>query len=338
MERFRQCSSVVIFNLFQYFLEFFQFHIKPFPPGLIKAANKLLLDMNLLKRLMMMTMVGGTMVWLASCNNEEDGLNDDATASAFEDVAVDTEASMDVAFEDVDNVVEAGISYDEASGGKIMRDALIECAVVTHDHENNTVTIDYGNGCEGDGRTRRGKIIVTYSDERWFKPGASRSVTFEDFYIDSVKVEGVRTITNITADESSAPQFRTEVVGGKLTWNDGTFATRDSEHTRTWSRAENPAQDESFLEGSAEGVNRDGENYSSTITERLVFKRRCGAQGYFFPVSGVIETVAPSATIVIDYGDGECDNLAEVTINGETQIIELDVKARKHVVRRRLRG
>ncbi|MEQ9378256.1 MAG: hypothetical protein RIG68_23900 [Imperialibacter sp.] len=295
--------------------------------------------MNLLKRLMMMTMVGGTMVWLASCNNEEDGLNDDATASAFEDVAVDTEASMDVAFEDVDNVVEAGINYDEASGGKVLRDPLIECAVVTHDHENNKVIIDYGDGCEGDGgRTRSGKIIVTYSDIRWFAPGATRSVTFEDFYIDSVKVEGVRTITNITADESSTPQFKTQLAGGKLIWNDGTFATRDSEHTRTWARAENPAQDESFVEGSAEGQNRDGEAYSSTITERLVFKRRCGAQGYFFPVSGVIETIAPGATIVIDYGDGECDNLAEVTINGETKTIELDVRARREVVRRRLRG
>lgn len=287
----------------------------------------------------MMTMVGGTMVWLASCNNEEDGLNDDATASAFEDVAVDTEASMDVAFEDVDNVVEAGINYDEASGGKVLRDPLIECAVVTHDHENNKVIIDYGDGCEGDGgRTRSGKIIVTYSDIRWFAPGATRSVTFEDFYIDSVKVEGVRTITNITADESSTPQFKTQLAGGKLIWNDGTFATRDSEHTRTWARAENPAQDESFVEGSAEGQNRDGEAYSSTITERLVFKRRCGAQGYFFPVSGVIETIAPGATIVIDYGDGECDNLAEVTINGETKTIELDVRARREVVRRRLRG
>jgi hypothetical protein len=294
--------------------------------------------MNLLKRLTMMTMAGATMVWLASCNNEDDGLND-SPESAFESVSVDTEASMDVAFEDVDNVAEAGISYDEASGGKLMRDPLIECAVVTHDHENNVVTIDYGDGCEGEGgRTRRGKIIVTYSDTRWFVPGTTRSITFEDFYIDSVKVEGVRTITNISADESSAPMFKTELVGGKLTWNDGTFATRDSEHTRTWSRAETPAQDESFVEGSAEGVNRDGENYSSTITERLVFKRRCGTQGYFFPVSGVIETVAPGATIVIDYGDGECDNLAEVTINGETKTIELDVKARREVIRRRLRG
>lgn len=277
------------------------------------------------------------MLWFTSCNNEDDGLNN-ATESEFEAVTVDTEASMDVAFEEVDNTVEAGINLDEGSGGKVLRDPLIECAVITHDRENKTVVIDYGDGCEGPGgRIRSGKIIVTYTDARYV-PGATRSVTFENFFVDSVQVEGVRTITNITADSISSPQFRMQLVGGKLTWNDGTFATRESDRIRTWSRADNPAQDESFVEGSAEGLKRDGESYSSVITERLVFKRRCHAQGYPFPVSGVIETTAPGTTITIDYGDGECDNLAEVTINGETQVIELDVRARRDVIRRRGRG
>lgn len=276
-------------------------------------------------------------MWLASCNTDDDGMTDDAVAG-FDDVTVDTEASVDVAFEDIDNVVEAGINFDEASGGKVLRDPLIDCAVVTHDRENKTVTIDYGDSCEGPGgRVRSGKIIVTYTDARYM-PGASRSVTFEDFYLDSVKVEGTRVITNITEGESSAPTFRTQVIGGKLIWNDGTFVTRDSDHTRTWARAENPSDDEAYVEGSSEGLNRAGEEYGSTITERLVFRRRCGVQGYYFPVSGTIETVTPGATIVIDYGDGDCDNLATVTINGETHEIELDVRARRHIVKRRMRG
>ena len=79
-----------------------------------------------------MTMIGGAMLWFTSCNNEDDGL-DNATESEFEAVTVDTEASMDVAFEEVDNTVEAGINLDEGSGGKVLRDPLIECAVITHD-------------------------------------------------------------------------------------------------------------------------------------------------------------------------------------------------------------
>ncbi len=326
---------MTLFRLFQYFLEY---PIKPLRSGCIKAANKLLLTMNLLKRLMTMTMVGGAMICLTSCNKEDDGL-DNTTLSDFESVAVDTEASMDVAFEDVDNVVEAGINFDAASGGKVLRDPMIECAVITKDEANDTVIIDYGEGCEGEGgRTRRGKILVTYSDVRWFVPGATRSVTFEDFYLDSVKVEGVRTITNISADEASEPKFKTELEGGKLIWNDGTFVTRNSVHTRSWMRAANPVDDETVVEGSSEGLNREGEAYASTISEPLVFKRRCGAQGYYFPVSGVIESTNPGMIIVIDYGDGECDNLADVTINGETKTIELDVRARREVIRKRMRG
>ena len=292
--------------------------------------------MKVLKRIAMMLLTGTSLFYMASCGNVDDAM--DATAVGFDDVTVDTEASMDVAFEDVDNSVEAGINYEATEGGKFFHDPLLECAVVTHDRDSNTVTIDYGDGCEGPGgRIRSGKILISYTDRRYV-PGASRTVTFEDFYIDSVKIEGTRKITNTTTDSTSAPQFRVEVIDGKLSWPDGTFATRNSNHTRTWTRAENPAQDESRVEGSAEGLTRKGEEYTSVVTDPLVFKRRCLAQRYFFPVSGVVETTSGENTMIIDFGDGECDNEATVTINGVTETITLDVKARKSEAMKRRRG
>lgn len=291
--------------------------------------------MKTLKRIALVLVAGSSIAYLASCGKEDDGIE---SAVGFDDVTVDTEASMDVAFEDVDNSVEAGINYEPADGGKYFQDPLLECAVVTHDRENKTVTIDYGDGCEGPGgRTRSGKILISYTDHRYV-PGASRTVTFEDFYIDSVRIEGTRKVTNITVDANSSPQFRVEVIDGRLTWPDGTFATRNSDHTRTWVRAENPAQDESRVEGSAEGLTRAGEEYSSLVTDPLVFKRRCLAQGYFFPVSGTVETTTEGVAIVTDFGDGECDNEATVTINGVTETITLDVRARKSEAMKRRRG
>jgi len=42
-----------------------------------------------------------------------------------------------------------------------------------------------------------------------------------------------------------------------------------------------------------------------------------------FPVSGIVEIVKNDATATLDYGNGECDKLATITINGVTKEIVL---------------
>jgi hypothetical protein len=42
-----------------------------------------------------------------------------------------------------------------------------------------------------------------------------------------------------------------------------------------------------------------------------------------FPVSGTVSKVKNGVETLVDYGTGECDNLASVTVDGVTTTIEL---------------
>lgn len=260
--------------------------------------------------------LAATALIMVSCGDEsEDGFSTMVEVGAVASVADD--AVAETVFEDIDNLTEAGVAFANASG-RIERDELMACAEITHDRDNKSITIDYGDGCmDVRGRFRSGVILITYTDHRSV-PGAMRTVSFDNFVVDSVQVEGTRTITNISEDTVGSVVFNVILEGGRLTYPDGTFATRAANFTRTWLRGTDPLEDEGYREGSSSGVNREGENYTVTILERIVFKRDCSRRKFFIPVAGVKEVVKGDVVAIVDYGDGECDNLYTVTVNGQT--------------------
>ena len=249
---------------------------------------------------------------LTSCSEEETVGSQDIV----EELDIDSEASLESSFEDVDLIVEAGMETIAPVSGRVDRDEILDCATITHDEVNQTITIDYGDGCEGPGgRTRAGVIRISYSDRRLI-PGAFRETTFEGFSVDGVQVEGTRRVENISASLDDSPTFSITLTGGMLTFEDETTATRASSRVRTWMRAANPVNDQTEVEGSANGIRRDGVSYSMEITERLVYKRACWARGVFIPVSGVKVFTSGDDVAVVDYGDGTCDYDVTVSING----------------------
>lgn len=257
----------------------------------------------------------GLLAFVAACSDDE------SSSPATVDVA--SESAIDEAFEEIDVITEAGMTIENANGRTAEDDETLVCSTVTRDPDNNMITIDFGDGCEGrGGRVRSGKIIITYSDRRYI-PGASRTVTFENFFIDGAQIEGTRTMANVSASENDNPRFNITLVGGRVTFEDGSTATREANHTRTWMRSGSPLTDESTLEGSASGVDRDGNTYSITITSPLVYKRACHAERVFIPVQGVQEILKGDNTGSIDYGDGTCDNIVTVTVNGVTETKEI---------------
>ena len=58
-----------------------------------------------------------------------------------------------------------------------------------------TITLDFGTGCTVENITRKGKIIAIFTD-RFRNTGAKISVTFENFYVNDHKIEGIKTIIN----------------------------------------------------------------------------------------------------------------------------------------------
>jgi len=273
-----------------------------------------------------------------ACDENDDGdLNDtSATADISAESVADLENDVDFnsADEDLELVVEdamAVVDDDVLAGGRVAQDSLdedskIRCAEVTHDLENKTIIIDYGDGCEGPrGRIRKGKIIITYTARRRV-PGSIVTYTLEDFSIDELQIEGTKTVTNLTSSEdASTVIFNVVLENGRMTWPDGTFATREYDRTRTWERHEDRFEDEYYVEGEAHGITRRGREYTVTILERIVFRRDCHRGRIFIPVAGVKVISHPGEEdLIIDYGDGRCDNIVTLTKGDRSKEIRVN--------------
>ena len=229
------------------------------------------------------------------------------------------EAVTESVFEDLDDVTYYGDVYT-TENGRIANDeeSPIHCANVSIDRESKTITIDFGDGCQDPfGRVRSGKIIITFTDHL-FMPGAQQTVTFENYSVDSIQVEGIFTKTNISEDLRDTLKYEVKLEGGKLTWPDGTFATRNADWINKRIRALNPINDVRIHDGNASGVTRSGANYTVQITKPIVWMRGClPHKRVFIPVEGIkVKTIEGGPTITIDWGDGTCDNLYTVTKDG----------------------
>lgn len=265
-------------------------------------------------------LAGILLFFLSSCNQEKetDGVD---TSSA------ELEAAYDEAFEEVDAIVELTMDYFN-EGVRVAEtqeeNEMIRCGIKTHDYENNMITIDFGDGCEGwGGRIRKGKIIIHYTDRK-YAPGSVWTVTFENFYINDIRVEGVRTCTNVTTSFEEDPSFNITLENGKLTWPDDSYAEREANHTRTWIRMGSPLRDEITLIGSANGITRRGVAYTATIVNMIRYKRACWATRIFIPVEGTkLIKREGYPDMLIDYGDGSCDALITVTVDGISREVNL---------------
>lgn len=281
-------------------------------------------------------------LFLASCTDDSEDLSGTDVSVA------QTESLTESYFEDADDVSTVAVWSDDATnGGRTdeggrrisgISDNRLKCANVTIETASSAqvgslqgvITIDFGSGCtDAKGNERKGKIIVSYSGLR-SAPGASRSVTFENYYINGIKLEGVRTITNTSSSSESSPKFNIDVVGGKAIWPDGTFATREVRHVREIVRAVNPQQDQWTVSQNpssafaASGTNRDGKAYQVNITKSLVYKCDCATGNkVFMAVEGTRELIVDGEKTVIDYGNGTCDRYITITVNGESREVEV---------------
>lgn len=244
---------------------------------------------------------------------------DDETELAAEDSqAVFAEANIDAAFEEVDNIGFSALMGTGSFNGRLEASSnrLESCATITADHDARTIIIDFGSeGCtDAQSRVRMGKVILSYTENSW-------SMTFDGFKIDDKTIEGERTIS-IVNRSADAYTMHVLLKNGKISWEDGTFVTREIDRTKTWRFAAGEWE----ISGSASGTNRKGQEYSSSITSPLLYQRSCLEQGIYIAVKGVlvIERSNPAKeTITVDFGDGSCDKLVQVTVGDFTKEIEL---------------
>jgi hypothetical protein len=158
-------------------------------------------------------------------------------------------------------------------------------------------------------------------------PGATRQIQLSDFAFKAagarqwVALEGVRTWENLSNSTENSHKTEITLTDGKATWEDGSFVTREHTFVRSWIRNNtNSLLDQLHIEGQASGTTRRGSDYNMTILEKLVYKRECViTEGIRMAVDGVKQFTMNGKTLVIDFGNGECDRIISITVNGQVR-------------------
>lgn len=261
-----------------------------------------------MKKTAIISMVfAAVLISFSSCESEDD------TTSDVDALDLEVETAQETTYEAIDQTVESAFEGLQPAG-RVSDDGttLAECVDFTHDQENKIITLDFGDGCTGHlGNVHTGTIQIEYNMAR-YEPGAYRIITFVDYAINDIKVEGTRTITNTSTTETERV-FTVELENGKLDFGDGIEVTRDASWTRTWFIGQGVVT----VSGSASGININGLDYTADVSaeDPITFTRECLMR---IPVSGVKAWTVGEVSSSIDYGDGECDRLADITINGNT--------------------
>jgi len=282
---------------------------------------------NMLKSFAFITiaMIGLTLI---SCEESESLTPEEENADLI------NESYASELFDEVEDLGDEAVDYLETESIKSTSEAdfnrynkLSPCATITKIYKEDTVeiTIDFGeeNCLCNDGRNRRGKILINHYGYYWGEGEAEIIYTFDNYFVDDNQLLGTRNVYRYTNEE----QHRVSEVLA-----DGSVILAEDAGTISWHRervrevvegSETYHKYDDVIEvtGSSNATLADGTEITSEITSPLIRDFASGCYRYF--VSGTRVITIGEEEIIIDFGDGTCDNLAEFTRNGETHTYEI---------------
>lgn len=176
------------------------------------------------------------------------------------------------------------------------------------------VTVDFGTGCtDDDGKFKQGRVIMTVG--AFWEPNASIVFNYDNYSEDNVKIEGQFTFTNQST--ATAAILRIDAQNIKLTDPNGyTFAfsgdqtyTQVAGHPTWWAW-----QDDVYeVTGTINSTLTNGETLGWSIQTPLVKANNCA---YVSKGKAILDI--NGLPVYVDYGNGNCDNQGNYTINGQT--------------------
>ncbi len=232
------------------------------------------------------------------------------------------QAVADNLTQDDNDVLNEAASDNNLMGGKgtgtNTTSNTLSCATVTVTPLSGfpkNIVIDFGTGCtSANGVFRKGKINVVLSDSLR-KSGSTAVMTFDNYYVNTFKKEGTVTWTNTSTPGTKSWQRKVE--NGKITAANGNYwlhsGIKDVVQTAGVSTPANLLDDEFSITGNHTVTNAAGKTRTSTIvsTNPLHKKTICTNID-----KGTVNVQGPNHFAIIDFGDGTCDNLATISIDG----------------------
>ena len=192
---------------------------------------------------------------------------------------------------------------------------ILACADVTVTPQNGfpkTIVIRFDSTCvSARGIVRKGVIRIVISDSLRTS-GSTAVMTFERYFVNNFKREGTHTWTNTS--QPGRKSWQRKLEGGKIISPIGKFWLHESikDVVQTAGISTARLMDDIFLiTGNASVTNAAGARRTATILSALQKKYICRNID-----KGSIKFQGPNHIAVQDYGNGDCDNIATISING----------------------
>lgn len=254
-----------------------------------------------------------------SCK-KQDVLNETVTAEQETTFEISTgQALADNVTEDANAVFMEAAASRNLLGGSTQAITTTNClngvavSVTPASGFPKTIVINFGNGhTAANGIVRAGKINIVLSDSVR-KTGSTASITFTNYTVNGFKKEGTITVTNKST--ATAKAWQRKVENGKITAPDGRYwlhsGIRDAVQIAGAATPNTLLDDTYLITGNHSVTNAAGKTKNCYITEALEKKVVCDNIA-----TGKLKVEGGNHIAVIDFGNGDCDKIATVSING----------------------
>jgi hypothetical protein len=200
-----------------------------------------------------------------------------------------------------------------------LRRRIGDCATITVTPNDTTypktVTIDFGDSCRGrDGKLRSGQIVLHFTGPIR-RPGSVVTMTFVNYYVNRVHIEGVKIFTNLS-EPPALHKWRVEVVNGRVTFPNGRGYSYDGVKTVTQigGMATNVVLDDVYrITGRSKTIFNNGLTVVLDTDDPLIKKVACP-----WISEGTLKIKINDRALRLDFGfpnNGDCDNKALLTWN-----------------------
>lgn len=256
------------------------------------------------------------LVFIYSCQKDSGAKAVDN--SPFNDNSVEKNAIVaTTTFEGISDFAQAGFISTNLKAGNI---TLGSCPTVSVNYMTipYSITLNWGTECNGSS----GKIDISMNGLMTTKENVA-TFKIENFVVDGKKVSGTTKITYSGPNSGNGWPRYDFVSEGKIVYADNSFITFRYDGVRLLAEGAATAAvgDDLWRTEihSANGVNKDGTTWTAKSTKVMVKKGDCKWYN-----SGTYEiTPSKGDKITIDFGDGNCDSKATMTVGSKVTEITL---------------
>jgi hypothetical protein len=225
---------------------------------------------------------------------------------------------VDAITDDLMSIIENEYNSQNTTGRSPQgaQDFLPECVTITSTLTggNWTTVLDFGTtGCPmPNGNILKGIITITGSTN-FAAMSQTINYSFDGFYHNNRLIEGNKYVERVLENANGNPQSTIE-LDLSVTFPNGEVVSRTGNRIWEWTEGAdtilNPF-DNVYLVTGAWVTTFPNNALSTEITSALKIKMTCSDI-----VEGTVSFSTDNNTLVLDYGDGTCDNIATIAING----------------------